>query len=869
MKQRMWRLLPLFLCTLYILLSLASAENSPSRPSDDSPPLREEIVSQRDRGYRAQEAFYSSRQNGDDEVYEATNILRKIRKSHPRPSRFTKPSGVLGTTAYYAKELFFLLFMNKPPQPDLLSTQEHQPKLSQPLSKAVKLLEDAARERNADAMYMLAEMNFYGNYTHPRNYKEAFRRYHELADLNGNSSAQYMLGLMYSTGMAGAVETNQAKAMLYHTFAAKGGDARSQMTLGYRHNSGIATPKSCDEAVKYYKKVADKAIAFSRSGPPGGHSMVKEAYRLSDDGGGIYGEGASVSSAGPNAKQGGPNSDAHAAPEDVLEYLDLMSRKGDLKATFSLGRVHYEGSRTLKRDFFAAKGYFMDVARKYWSREGKIKNDAGPGVDRLASKAAGYIGRMFLRGEGMEQSFSKAKIWFNRGVANGDPLCQYSLGLMYLHGLGVPQDPVKAADYFAPAADSDLASAQVQMGALFLDQGDVPTAVKYFEHAARNNHIEAYYYLAELTSQGIGRDRSCNVAVVYYKIVAEKADMLLSSFQDANDAYQAGDLETALVEYLMAAEQGFESGQANVAYMLDQTPPKWSFRSLSMFNRKKSPFSDAALALTYWTRSAKQNNIDSMVKMGDYYLEGLGTTPDSEKAAACYQAAAETMQSAQAMWNMGWMHENGIGLEQDFHLAKRMYDQALETNPVEAYLPVTLALFKLRIRSAWNTATHGKVNSIRDEPAPRKPFSLSEFVQHFLEADAAAYYEALNAAGAGGDPNDPLDGNEWETTAGPDGLPGDEIYDEIDEGILESLVILGLVGLLAWLVWYRQQRLERRRREAEERARGGGVIADPNGGGVVGEERAPAVPGQQPDGGFFPPPEDPNFNQWIAGGVGH
>ena len=73
------------------------------------------------------------------------------------------------------------------------------------------------------------------------------------------------------------------------------------------------------------------------------------------------------------------------------------------------------------------------------------------------------------------------------------------------------------------------------------------------------------------------------------------------------------------------------------------------------------------------------------------------------------------MQSAQAFWNLGWMHENGIGLDQDFHLAKRFYDQALETNH-EAYLPVTLALFKLRARSYWNTITHGRINSIRDEP---------------------------------------------------------------------------------------------------------------------------------------------------------
>ncbi|KAI9702723.1 MAG: ERAD-associated protein [Bogoriella megaspora] len=869
MKQRLPRLLPLLLLSFCLLLTFAAAKVQLVAVGDEGTLTKEEVASKRDNGYKAQETFYPERRKGSDEVDEARTILRKMRRSSSRPSRFARPSGVFGTTAHYAKELFFLLFMNKPPQPDLLSTEEQQPKLSQPLSKAVKLLEEAAREQNPDAMYILAEMNFWGNFTHPRNYRESFKRYYELAELHGNSSAQHMLGLMYSTGIAGAVETDQAKAMLYHTFAAKGGNLKSQMTLGHRLNNGIGATKSCDQAVKHYKRVADKAIAFSRSGPPGGHSMIKEAYRLADEEGGVYGEGASVSSSGPNAKQGGPNSDAHAAFDDVLEYLDLMSRKGDFKATFSLGRLYYEGSRSLKRDFVTAKEFFMDVARKYWTRDGKIKSDYERGVDKYASKAAAYIGRMFLRGEGMEQNFAKAKIWFSRGIANGDPLCQYLMGLMYLHGLSVTRDPVKAADYFAPAADGDLASAQVQMGILFLDQGDVSTAMKYFDHGARNNHIEAYYFLAELSNQGLGRDRSCNMAAAYYKIVAEKAELLVSSFQDANGAFQDGDLETALVEYLMAAEQGFEIGQANVAYMLDHTQPKWSFRSLfSSFNRKKFPFSDAALALTYWARSARQSNVDSMVKMGDYYLEGLGTSPDAEKAAACYQAAAETMQSAQAMWNMGWMHENGVGLEQDFHLAKRMYDQSLETNPVEAYLPVTLALFKLRIRSAWNTATHGKVNSIRDDPAPRKAFSLSEFLHDFLEADAAAYYDTLHDPA---NPDDPFPGNEWDTTIAPEnGLPGDDLYDEIDDSILESLVILGLAGLLAWLVWYRAQRVERARREANERTRQGDANADPNGRVVPVEVEPPAVPaGQQADGGFFPPPEDPNFNNWAVGGVGH
>ena len=48
------------------------------------------------------------------------------------------------------------------------------------------------------------------------------------------------------------------------------------------------------------------------------------------------------------------------------------------------------------------------------------------------------------------------------------------------------------------------------------------------------------------------------------------------------------------------------------------------------------------------------------------------------------------------MFNLGYMHENGIHVEQDFHLAKRYYDQAFEASTF-AYWPITLALIKLHV----------------------------------------------------------------------------------------------------------------------------------------------------------------------------
>jgi TPR repeat protein len=61
--------------------------------------------------------------------------------------------------------------------------------------------------------------------------------------------------------------------------------------------------------------------------------------------------------------------------------------------------------------------------------------------------------------------------------------------------------------------------------------------------------------------------------------------------------------------------------------------------------------------------------VDSLVKVGDYYYHGLGDPEEDEatrleKAAKYYQSAAESQFSALAMWNLGWMYENGVGVPQ-------------------------------------------------------------------------------------------------------------------------------------------------------------------------------------------------------------
>lgn len=52
------------------------------------------------------------------------------------------------------------------------------------------------------------------------------------------------------------------------------------------------------------------------------------------------------------------------------------------------------------------------------------------------------------------------------------------------------------------------------------------------------------------------------------------------------------------------------------------------------------------------------------IKLGDYYYYGLGTSVDYEQAIQHYRVAGEQQSNAQAMYNLAYMHEVGLGLKQ-------------------------------------------------------------------------------------------------------------------------------------------------------------------------------------------------------------
>jgi len=98
------------------------------------------------------------------------------------------------------------------------------------------------------------------------------------------------------------------------------------------------------------------------------------------------------------------------------------------------------------------------------SGDGQAKRDENSPVG-FAPPAAGYLGRMYLRGEGVRVDLKLAKMWFDRGAAYSDKECHNGLGIMWRDGLIDGRKDSKAAfTHFAIAAGQDLAEAQVNLG---------------------------------------------------------------------------------------------------------------------------------------------------------------------------------------------------------------------------------------------------------------------------------------------------------------------------------------------------------------------------------------------------------------------
>ncbi|XP_043368017.1 protein sel-1 homolog 2 isoform X10 [Dermochelys coriacea] len=367
-------------------------------------------------------------------------------------------------------------------------------------------------------------------------------------------------------------------------------------------------------------------------------------------------------------------------------------------------------------------------------------------AEKGSHKGQTALGFMFSYGIGMEYNQAKALVYYTFGSLGGNLISQMILGYRYWVGINVPRNceaaltnyrkvayfiadklekneemPVekvrlmeksenlssnndfldwdvhqyykflaergdtqiqKAFYYFLKAAKAGNTHGMAFLGKMFLEGSVAVTqsnasAFKYFTMAAEKGNAVGLWGLGLLYFQGKG-------VPVLYRSVCELGSWS-EKFLTAYFAYQDGNIDSSLIQYALLAEMGYEVAQSNSAYILESEQVK------ILSNDQMYP-----LALLLWNRAAAQGNAFARVKTGDYHFYGYGTKRDYVTAAIHYSLAVDH-HIGQAMFNLAYMYEHGLGIPEDIHLAKRWYDLAAQTSP-DASIPVFLARMKLEVK---------------------------------------------------------------------------------------------------------------------------------------------------------------------------
>jgi SEL1 protein len=534
----------------------------------------------------------------------------------------------------------------------------------------------------------------------------------------GNEEAQHRLSVAYSTGLYGdfLVPMDAGKGLLLEYMSALSGHPPAALGMGYRLLHGVGVAPSCEHALPFLEYAANLA-AYNIEQQ--GYLVPVDLSHLTDR----------------------PDSAAEATL-DLIDYYIALAEDGDAQACAMLGTLYSTGSRVVEVDekkavaflyrayrlgnlsVSGALGYLLLRRRIRFLRTQLHRNYDEMGEDTALvvslleqgvkkNQVAGIVGMGYALLQGPEAGLASVL------TPNASLAVEHLQKALPLHA---------DAGYLLGEALLEVVALRVEVQQAATGQrhavADLHSIVNAFSAAAALGHVLAMHRLAHLASQGWGTARSCDIAATHFKLVAERGNSLISSLDK---------LQEPLERYVQLAALGYEAAQYNAAYLLDRTacaqlhaldvsaPPHSlgggdssaegaDLAYLARYNASRvaylapQAFSLAASnspqqqcawrSVALYALSAAQGQAAAFLQLGDVLYYGrAGLAKDAQRACAHYTQAA-ALKHVQAVFNLAWMHQRGEGVRQDFHLAKRYYDQAAELD-ARARLPRDVALWLL------------------------------------------------------------------------------------------------------------------------------------------------------------------------------
>jgi len=526
-------------------------------------------------------------------------------------------------------------------------------------------------------------------------------------------SAAFTLAHMYHYGVRG-VEQNLTRSLQYYEIAGSHGHWESAGAACIFYLWGIGTGQN-----------ALQAMEFCKIGAPFGYEGCSKMHQKAN--------------AAKNSKQAddsGQIAECNEVALNGLGLLHLMGIRGVLKVDVSMAERYF----TLAKQQGSVDAYYnLAMMRLGWKthfktvdelKENGFTSDGKngetvlpiPGQSKKVDFSEKYVLYKAAVGENMyykgpiQSDVQNAIKMLSVAAKLGHLQAKHRLALIYAQGLDhttsviqfnfVKKDCKKAKEHFqwiinnaSPTRSDRLRRAYKEYIA-----GNLEVSVRNYLAAAEIGSIVGQVNAAFLMERGVclGLDAvdCAKASVRLWKVAAARGNA--EACLRVGDFYYYGRLHGdqlhtgpfGWIHYILLPEKYLPKLLREWGTELVSVAQKFLGRDENSRALKSSPSSsktcqadertcridDEARA---GTTALKSNNLD-------YEME-----EDLHTAAHYYQMAGEKHQSARANFNLGFMHQWGLGLKQDFPMAKRHYDLALSRNYRESEVAVQIALMAM------------------------------------------------------------------------------------------------------------------------------------------------------------------------------
>lgn len=135
------------------------------------------------------------------------------------------------------------------------------------------------------------------------------------------------------------------------------------------------------------------------------------------------------------------------------------------------------------------------------------------------------------------QDYSKAFSLWKRSARSNNPAAMYNIALLYEQGKGVTQDDSKSQKWYQRAAENGYILAYYQLGKSYSQLGEHRDAYEWFVKAAETGDVRAQHELSVIYLKGVGVKKN-----------------IVKSFEWMLSAAQGGDVEAQYFTALMYIE---------------------------------------------------------------------------------------------------------------------------------------------------------------------------------------------------------------------------------------------------------------------------------------------------------------------------